>query len=345
MSSGIEIKRLDQAGHARWDAFVLAAPSATFFHLAGWKVAIEQGFGHHCPYMMAVEEGEIVGILPLCRIRSRLFGHHLLSTAFAVYGGPVASSKAAEVALGDAATDMAKALGTDSLEYRTIVPVHKDWQTRSDTHATFRKGISGAPDDLLTAIPRKQRAVVRKALKRDLEIALDNDIQRFYPLYAESVRNLGTPVFPKRWFAALKAVFGNDCEIAIVLSDGQPVASLMSFYFRGEVLPYYAGGTRDARRLGAHDFMYYDLMCRAVERGCDSFDFGRSKTGSGAYAFKKNFGFEPEPLNYQYCLPDGGDLPDISPNNPKYRWMTAIWSKLPLPVANALGPMISRNLG
>ncbi len=345
MTLGIAIEQLTAQKMPEWDAFVRQSPEATFFHLSGWKTAIEQAFRHSCPYFVVRQNRDIVGVMPLSQVKSLLFGHHLSSTAFAVYGGPLALNEDAAAALSRAAVAMADSLNVDFLEIRSIECSQSDWETRTDAHATFRKSIAGNPEDLLKAIPRKQRAVVRKALERALWIELDDGIDRFYPLYAESVRNLGTPVFAKGWFAALKQVFGSACEIAIVMTEDGPVASLMSFYFRDEVLPYYAGGAPVARRLGAHDFMYYDLMCRAVERGCTSFDFGRSKTGSGPYAFKKNFGFEPQPLAYEYYLPKGGALPDISPNNPKFRWMTSLWSKLPLPVANFVGPMVSRGLG
>jgi len=345
VAPGITIERLTPDRADAWDAFVQAAPGATFFHCTGWKTAIEQTFGHDCPYLMACDGNRIVGVLPLSRIRSMLFGDALSSTAFCVYGGPVGETPEVVRALTDAGAALADELGVDHLELRSIEPCRPDWPSKSESHATFRKDLAADPDAILKAIPRKQRAVVRKALEGTLRIELDQTTGRFFPLYAASVRNLGTPVFARRWFAALKRIFGDDCEIAIVLDGDRPVAGLMSFYFRNEALPYYAGGVPDARRLGAHELMYYNLMCRAASRGCTRFDFGRSKTGSGPYAFKKNFGFEPQPLHYEYYLRGANTVPDVSPNNPKYRWMTAIWKRLPLPVTNALGPMISRYLG
>lgn len=334
---------------ADWDAFVLNRPEATFFHRSGWKTAIERAYGHHCPYLIATEDnGRIVGILPLTRIKSRLFGHSLVSTGFGVYGGPVGETPEAVTALTDAAVELAARHNVDHIAFRCLgapsVEAPSGWMTRSDSHATFRKAIDPDPDENLKAIPRKQRAVVRKALERGLRSEMDDTIDRFFPLYAASVRNLGTPVFPKRWFQVLKETFGDDCDILTVLDGGVPICAVMSFYHQGDVLPYYGGGTVAARR-GGNDFMYYDLMCRAAARGYRRFDFGRSKTGSGAFSFKKNFGFTPEPLHYTYHVPGGGAVPDVSPNNPKYRAMINIWSRLPLPVANLIGPRIARYLG
>ena len=348
MSSAITIQPLTPDRVAAWDAFVEAAPEATFFHRSGWKTAIERAFGHDCPYLMAESGGQIVGVLPLTRIKSALFGHTLVSAGFAVYGGPVANTPEVTAALVEAAIGLGDQHNVDHIAFRpmeSLIGLGEAWIVRPDAYATFRKMIDPDPDANLKAIPRKQRAVVRKSLERGLHSDIDDDIDRFFHLYATSVRNLGTPVFPKAWFRALKEVFGDDCEVLTVMDGNEPVSAVLSFYFRDEVLPYYAGGTPASRRLGGHDFMYYDLMGRAAARGYTHFDFGRSKTGSGAFSFKKNFGFTPQPLPYAYYVRKGHEMPDISPNNPKYQAMIKIWSRLPLPVANLIGPRIARYLG
>jgi FemAB-related protein (PEP-CTERM system-associated) len=342
---GVIVREAGDADQAAWDAYVAEAPAATFFHRFGWRTAVRAAYGHPCPYLIAEEGGRISGVLPLVRIRSRLFGHSLISTAFAVYGGPVVDTPQAEQALVDRAVEIARAEGVDYLELRSQQPSGLGWAAKDQAYATFKRPISADGEANLKAIPRKQRAVVRKALDRGLVGEIDTDTDRFFALYATSVRNLGTPVFPRRWFDALRRAFPADSDILVVTAGGRPVAGVLNFYFRGEVLPYYGGGGVDARALGANDFMYYDLMCRAGAVGCTSFDFGRSKVGSGAYAFKKNFGFEPRPLHYEFWLPEGREMPDASPNNPKYRLMIAAWSRLPLAVANRLGPLISRSLG
>lgn len=328
-----------------WDDYVRAAPAATFFHLWGWRTAIENAYGHDCPYLLAEQYGRIVGVLPLVRIKSLLFGHSLTSTAFAVYGGPIGDTPEVVERLAGHATALADHIDVDHLELRSLVKTGLGWPSKDATYATFRRPITADPEANLTAIPRKQRAVVRKAIGRGLTGGIDEDLDRFFHLYAASVRNLGTPVFPKRWFAELLRAFPGESDILTVTDGGTPVSSVLNFYFRGQVLPYYGGGGLEARRVGANDFMYYDLMCRAGARGCTLFDFGRSKVGSGAFAFKRNFGFEPEALHHEYYLRRGDRLPDASPNNPKYRLMIALWSRLPLGVANRLGPLVSRWLG
>jgi FemAB-related protein (PEP-CTERM system-associated) len=197
----------------------------------------------------------------------------------------------------------------------------------------------------MKAIPRKQRAMVRKGIKAGLQAAVDADVDRFYRIYAQSVRDHGTPVFPKKYFAVLKDVFQDNCEVQTTTLNGEPASTVMSFYFRNEVLPYYGGGTPLARRVKGFDFQYWELMRRAAENGYQIFDYGRSKAGTGSYSFKKNWGFEPEPLEYQFRLVRAKAVPDVNPLNPKYQLFIKAWQKLPLAVANTLGPMIARNLG
>jgi FemAB-related protein (PEP-CTERM system-associated) len=219
------------------------------------------------------------------------------------------------------------------------------WVTRPDLYVTFRKPIEADHDKNLKAIPRKQRAMVRKGIQNGLRSVTDSNVERLHGIYAESVRNLGTPVFPRRYFALLAEVFAGDCDIVTVLDADRAIASVMNFWFRDEVLPYYGGGTALARQRAANDFMYWEVMRRAADRGCRLFDFGRSKIGTGAHDFKKNCGFAPEHLCYRYKLAPGASIPDHNPLNPKYRLFIAGWKHLPLAVANAIGPSIVRGLG
>ena len=133
--------------------------------------------------------------------------------------------------------------------------------------------------------------------------------------------------------------------LTVSAPDGRALSSVLSFYFRGEVLPYYAGDFEPARELAANDFKYWELMRRACARGLKVFDYGRSKLGTGSYAFKKNWGFEPTPLHYEYCLYKRDDVPQNNPSNARYKLLIATWRRLPLAVANWLGPFVVRNLG
>ncbi len=328
----------------KWDKFVSTCPEATFFHRAGWRQIIERAFGHKTWFLYAEVNGEIQGVLPLAEINSYLFGHSLSALPFCVYGGIAAVTETARQALDLAAQELAAQLKVDYLEYRNLEAQHTDWPSK-DLYVTFRKEIDSEVENNMQAIPRKQRAMVRKGIKAGLESFVDQDVERFFLAYSASVHRLGTPVFSKKYFYLLKEIFPEECELMTIVKDGRTISSVMSFYFRDEVLPYYGGGTGEARELAANDFMYWELMRRSCESGYKTFDFGRSKRNTGSYSFKKNWGFEPQPLYYEYQLVQAPEIPDHNPLNPKYQVFIKAWQKLPLSLANLLGPQIVKNLG
>lgn len=340
----MEIKELTPERGTEWDRFVERHPQATFFHRRGWKEVVERAFGHPMPYLFAEEGQDIVGILPLGHVKSFFFGNALISNPFCVYGGAVAETEDARRMLENHAVHLARECGVDYLELRNRIRGPSSRPIKS-LYVTFRKELDPDPEKNLSAVPRKQRAVIRKGISSELVSVIDGGVDRFFCAYSESVRNLGTPVFPKRYFLLLKEVFGDACEVLTVEYQGRVVASVMNFYFRDEVLPYYGGGTAEARDLKANDFMYWEVMRRAVEKGVRIFDYGRSKEGTGSYRFKTHWGFEPEPLPYEYELVKAKSIPDINPLNPKFRLFVAAWKHLPLPVSRLVGPWISRNLG
>lgn len=348
VSVGVSIALLAPGGAARWDEFVMTCPDATFFHRAGWQAVIEKAFGLKTWFLYAEVDGRIVAVLPLALTNSRLFGRSLCSLPFCVYGGIAGAHPEARAALDRHAQQLAASLGVGHLEYRNREDcpfVQDDGWLEKQLYVTFRKTLQPTDAANLLEIPRKQRAMVRKGIAAGLHSAIDYDIDRFFPVYAANVHRLGTPVFSRRYFQLLRQQFGRDCDIVSIYHDSDIVASVMVFYFRNEVLPYYGAGSERARAVGGNDFMYWEVMRRAVQRGLTLFDFGRSKLGTGAFDFKKNWGFEAQPLPYRYRLYRSKDLPNVNPLNPKYRLFIAAWRKLPLPLANALGPFIVRKLG
>ncbi len=340
----LRIGELGVDDRERWDAFVDTCDEASFFHRAGWQRVIEEVFAHRTWFLYAERNGQIEGVLPLAQIKSRLFGNNLMSLPFCVYGGVAAGSEEAAELLTQSAREKAEALGVDALEMRNRRRCHPDWPHK-DLYVTFRKELDPDPEQNLKNIPRKQRAMVRKGIKAGLESGWDDDIDRLYDAYSQSVHALGTPVFSRRLFSTLRDEFGDDCRILTITKDGRTIASVMSFYFRDEVLPYYGGGMAEARTVKGNDFMYWELMRRSTEEGIRIFDYGRSKQGAGSYSFKKNWGFEPEPLHYEYHLVRAQEIPEVNPNNPKYQMFIKLWRKLPLGMTQWLGPHIVRNLG
>jgi FemAB-related protein (PEP-CTERM system-associated) len=256
-----------------------------------------------------------------------------------------ATSDEAAQALEQEAQRLARALRVSHLELRHVERRHPDWPLQ-DLYVSFRKDLAPDEEANMLAIPRKQRAMVRKGMRNGLVGELDGGVDRFFALYADNVHRHGTPALPQRYFEALRQEFGADCEVLTVIApDGRPVSSVLSFYFRDAVMPYYAGDDPCARELAGNDFKYWDLMRRACARGLRVFDYGRSKQGSGSYAFKKNWGFEPQPLHYEYCLYTRSAVPQNNPANGRYRWLMEAWRRMPIGLANRLGPLVVRGLG
>lgn len=327
------------------ERFLADHPDTTAFHRPEWLDAVERATGHRAHVLLSEQDGTIRGVLPLHAVHSPLFGRALVSTGFGVGGGVVGEG---DPALFAAAQELAIRLNCPTLELRGgHLPQGEGWHVKTDSHAGFVTALAAEDEAQLLAIPRKQRAEVRRGLGFGLEVLTGSsaeDRAMHYAVYAESVRNLGTPVFPKRLFDAVMDAFGDDADILTVLHEGQPLASVLSLYHRGAVMPYWGGGTHAARTMRANDVMYYALMNHARGRGCDRFDFGRSKVDTGAYHFKRNWGFTPEPLAYATWTADGQAPRDVNPLSPRYKAKIALWQKLPLGLANRIGPFIANGL-
>ena len=342
---GVTVTVLQPHQEAAWDAFVRSSPEGTFFHLSGWRRVIEKAFGHRTFYLVAWRDGEIRGVLPLTQVKSRIFGNSLISNAFCVHGGIVAEFPDARGCLAGAALEIARDRNVDCVEFRSTAASQPNWASRGNLYVTFRRPICAEVDANLKAIPRKQRAMVRKGIANGLKSEIDKDVGRLHHIYAESVRRLGTPVFSRRYFQLLKDEFGEACDVVTVSLGDRAIASVMNFYFRDEVLPYYGGGLTQARSVAGNDFMYWEVMRRACERGFRIFDFGRSKIGTGSYDFKRNWGFEPAPLSYQYLPMNSKEIRDVNPLSPKYRVAIGLWRHLPLFLTKLIGPAIVRSIG
>ena len=335
---------------ARIEAFVAAHAQATPFHRPAWLRAVARGTGNQALALLGERNGEITAYLPLNAVQSPIFGNLLASSGFAVGGGVLAGEGADVPALFGAVEELAHRRSCPAIELRGgVLPEERPgWAMRSESHCGFSGPLAADDDAQLLAIPRKQRAEVRKGIEQGCEVEIgrsEGDRAAHYAVYAESVRNLGTPVFPSALFDAVLDGFGEDADIVTIRHRGRPVASVLSLYHRGAVMPYWGGGTRAARQLRANDTMYFELMRHARRRGCTQFDFGRSKTGSGPYAFKRNWGFAPEPLSYACWTAPGAPVRDADPSSASHALQIALWRRLPLAVANRFGPAIARGLG
>ncbi|WP_128892741.1 FemAB family XrtA/PEP-CTERM system-associated protein [Erythrobacter sp. HKB08] len=345
-SEAIALADLADPGEvARLEAFVRDMEGSVF-HRPAWLKAVEAGTGQRALGLVAEKAGMVTGWLPLTLAHSPVFGRALVSSGFGVGGGPLATSKQTRFALCEAASELAVRQSCAEVEVRSG-DTPASWHRWSDKHCNFARDLSDYDEAELLAIPRKQRAEVRKSLKNDLEIVVGNgedDRAAHYAVYAASVHNLGTPVFPRSLFDAMLDAFGDNADILTVRHGGDAVASVLSLYHAGTVMPFWGGGIFAARGLRANERMYYELMLHARRKGCTRFDFGRSKTGSGPHSYKKNWGFEPQPLTYSRWAAPGAPARNTDPTSDTNSRLSELWKRLPPAVANRLGPPIAKGL-
>lgn len=328
-----------------WDAFVRGTPGGTFFHLTGWKDVLERAFGFRSCYLGARRDGAMVGALPLFELRSILGGTTLLSVPFAVEGGICAVDDEARRALDATALNLYRERKAKHLELRDGLEA-AEFQVREGLFYGFKRELKPTDEENMAAIPRKQRRMVRVGQQSGLTSRAGfDDLDAFHDLYARSVHQLGTPVFPRRYFQLLCERFPEECALLTVRHGDTPVAAVLSFFFNDTVMPYYAGSRREYFRQAVNDFLYWELMRYARERGCTAFDFGRSKKGTGAYDFKCHWGFDPQPLRYRVYVPAGQAAVERSMSSEGMQFLRKAWTRLPLGLTKLLGPPLIRRFG
>jgi FemAB-related protein (PEP-CTERM system-associated) len=325
----------------RWDAYVMQHEQATLFHLIVWQRIIARSFGYKPLYLAAVEGDKIRGVLPLFMVSNPLTGRTLISTPFAVYGGVCSSDQAAHDALIAEATRLAHEEKVEYLELRLRESdPSTDFQVK-ELYVSFDTAIDPDPERLVKALPRDTRYMIRKGQKAGLRATRgNNQVDIFYEIYAQSVRNLGTPVFAKKFFRIILQELGDAAEISVIWKGETAVASVLSFRFRDWILPYYGGSTLDGRTCAANNFMYWELLESARQRGIRNFDFGRSKLGTGSYSFKSDWNMRQRPLPYQFCLVKRREMPNFSPANPRFKRVTELWKRIPFPLTKVIGPAL-----
>jgi FemAB-related protein (PEP-CTERM system-associated) len=325
----------------RWDSFVLQQDAGTLFHGTAWKRIIERAFGYKSCCLLAEEAGQVRGVLPLFLVSNPVTGRTLISSPFAVYGGICANDEEARRQLTAAACAIAHKKNVEYLELRLREGDGTPAFVTKDLYVTFDTEIDPDRDRLFKALPKDTRYMIRKSQKAGLAAALGNDgLNDFYEVYAQSVRNLGTPVFSKKFFRIILEELGGNAEIMVVRKDQTATAAVMSFRFRDWILPYYGGSTLEGRQYAANNFMYWELLESARQRGIRHFDFGRSKRGTGAYDFKSAWNMRESALPYQFHLVKRQEMPNFSPANPKFSRVIGLWKRIPFPVTKAIGPAL-----
>lgn len=356
----LEVRDLDEQSERAWELYVDRHPEGTLFHTLLWRDAVREAFRHRARYLAAWRGETCVGVFPLMQVGSYLAGTILVSVPYAVYGGSLADDAEAHAALLDRAREMAAQLKAQWIDIRSVTPQWPDLPVVR-RYVTFRKRLPNEPGRVLNSLPRKARAAARQARElHRLEASFDDaHLDTVWSLYSRSMRRLASPNYPLKFFrylvehtppmrsgdrtAAETHRLGH--TVQLVRYKGQAIAGLVSFVYRGTLMPYFSGCDDSYEKTHPNNFMYLTAMEQGVETGCREFDFGRSRVdNAGAYNFKRFQGFEPTPLHYQYYVPDGGREPDLHPDNAKLSLARRVWPRLPLAVTRPLGSWLARSI-
>jgi FemAB-related protein (PEP-CTERM system-associated) len=341
-SSRVDIQQLKPGEEDDWDRYVKASPAGTFFHLTAWRRVIERVLRHRCFGLIARTDNRIRGVFPLAWVRSRIFGDCLVSLPLGVYGGICADDQETYFSLLQAGSALANRLGVKYLEMRNRMEPFATNLPGKDLYVTFTQDLSPGPEKLMQTLPRDTRYAARKGQKAGLEWTEDISDDEFYEIYARSVHRLGTPVFARDLFSALRSEFGKDVRLFGVRKGKNPIAGVFCFYFRDQVLPYYGGSLAEFNRDSPNNFMYWNLIAQSAKEGLREFDFGRSKKGTGSFVFKSAWSMQVTELPYRYQLVRAKEVPRLSPVDKKFELPVEMWKRLPFSWTKVIGPRLIR---
>jgi FemAB-related protein (PEP-CTERM system-associated) len=340
--SRIETGELREGEEAEWDRFVMSSPSGTFFHLSGWFRVVREILGHRCFRLVARRENRISGIFPICLIRNPIFGDCMVSMPLAVYGGVCADDEDSYFGLLRAGSELADRLGVQYLEMRNHSEPYSTSLPGRNLYVTFTQDLTPGPEKLLQGLPRDTRYAVRKSQKAGLEWTEDLTDQEFYEIYAQSVHRLGTPVFSRELFLALRREFPKVTRLFGVRKGKTAIAGVLCLYFRDQVLPYYGGALAEYYKDSPNNFMYWSLMAQSSKEGMRQFDFGRSKRETGSFHFKSAWSMKVTELPYRYHLVRAKEVPQLSPVDKKFQLPVAAWKRMPYAWTKIVGPRLIR---
>jgi serine/alanine adding enzyme len=344
MISVSEVRTDDES--IAWDHYVHNHSMACGYQLMGWRRVVQRAFGHRTFYLMARDEhGEVRGVLPLVFVSSRLFGRFLVSIPFVNYGGVLTERFDAQRALLETATSRAVSLGATHIELRHERLLHLGW-TSKQHKVSMRLDLPREPEALWKRFPSKLRSQIRRAMKEELTVRIEGIeiLDDFYRVFARNMRDLGTPVYARRFFAAILDEFPKDAHVCAVYLGRQPIAAGFLYGFKHTLEIPWASSDRRYNNLSANMLMYSAALEYACRQGFSIFDFGRSTPGTGTYRFKEQWGARPVPLYWYHWSRDGRPVPDVSPGNSTYASAVSLWKRLPLRLTRLVGPSIVKNI-
>jgi len=328
-----------------WDEFVQRSDQGSHCHLSGWKRVIELAYGHRSFYLMAHENGQTKGILPLILMRSRFFGKSLVSLPFLDDGGMTASDAESSTLLYREAIRLYEDSKADSLEFRNRWPSNIELPTHG-SKVTLRLNLASSPDQMWKLFDAKLRNQIRKSLKSGITAtwAGAEGLSDFYGVFATNMRDLGSPVHSQRFFGAILNEFPDSAKFILVHKGSQAIGGGLCLWFKDTLFMPWASSNRKYASLCPNNLLYWEVIRWGCEKGYRLFDFGRSSRGSGTYRFKKQWGAVEEPLNWQIINRAGKVSVTVQSDDPRYRWAANAWKHLPLTVANSIGPVLRKQI-
>ena len=338
----MEIQEFRKTDEKEWDAFVRRQDDATFFHLIGWKNVIEKTYKHKSYHLIAKEDDEIKGILPLFLIKSMFFGKKLISIPFVYCGGVCTDSHNAANELINEAITITKNLSIDYLELRN----RSDDIKFSATNYTFVTSIlelSSDSEDVFKKMSKNKRKTISKSEKQNLKAEWGDDVKSFYRLYAHNMRDLGTPVHSYNFFYNILDIFPDNSKILLVKRDDDVLYAALFLFYKDTMMDFMSSTIDVYRKYYPTDFGIWSAIKYACEKGYRYFDFARSIKGSSNQEFKRRWSAETKQLYYQYYL-NTSNTPDYDLSNQKYQTFIKLWKKVSVPVAKVVGPRIRRNI-
>ena len=331
----------------QWNRYVMQSDDSSCYHLIGWKDVIEKTFGHKTFYLLAQDDdSNIVGLLPLVQLKSKLFGNYMVSMPFFNYGGVCADSDHIRDNLIRDAERLALKHGAEHIELRHAARFNTSLPVKT-TKVSMMLDLPPSADDLWHGFSSKLKSQIRRPVKEGMyaNFGRDDELDSFYSVFSTNMRDLGTPVYSKKFFRNILDTFPEESQICTIYSkDAAPVASGFLMGFKKHLEIPWASSIRSYNKLSPNMLLYWDSLKFACEKGYRAFDFGRSTKGEGTYRFKKQWGSKPVQLYWYYGMKNEGSLPELNPDNPKYKLAIRLWKKMPVNLTRIIGPSIVKNL-
>jgi len=342
---GIHIRQYTKDEAAAWDKYLLNHSEGNFYQRYGWKDINKRNFGHDCYFMGAEQGGELAGLFPIVFIKSHIFGKILSSMPFVNYGGLCSDNPNITEALLSEAKNLTIKSNADFLEIRALELLSEDLPS-TQHKISMTLDLDAEADNIWNNFKSKHRTNIRRVYKNDISVKQGRHelLDTFYQLMAESWKGLGTPIYKKKYFKDILDTFPQETKIFIAYQGDTPIATAFNGYYKGVVEGMWAGTLPEYRRIQPNYVLYWEMIKDACENGYKHFHLGRSTADTGAESFKKKWNAYAKQLHWQYILNKSDDIPQLNVNNPKFQLAIKVWSKLPLSVTTAIGPLIAKSI-